>query len=103
MKGHSVIIRWVPGRSGLIGNGKADLAAKNRAERGGNRQRWSSLAYINRKLTYARCKELTKWHRETKMQEREASRFTSLGQRVVSTRYLETPRKNMHRGTTSSK
>ena len=57
-----------------MGNEKADLAARNRAERGGRQAgRWSSLAYIKKNLTQARSTELTKWH-EVKVQEREVSR-----------------------------
>lgn len=64
----------IPGYSGLVGNEKADLATRNRAERGGKQvERWSSLAYIKKNMAQARSGELTKWH-EMKMQEREVSR-----------------------------
>ena len=47
--GHPTIFQWVPGHSGLIGNEKANLCARNRAERGGKlTERWSSLAYIKK-------------------------------------------------------
>ena len=60
--------------SGLLGNEKADLTAKTRAERGGRLlERCSSLPHIKKSLTDIRHKETIKWH-ETKMQEREASR-----------------------------
>ena len=57
-----------------MGNEKADLAAKNRAQRGGKQvERWSSLAYIKKNLTEIRAKELIEWH-QTQTQERETSR-----------------------------
>ena len=34
-KGHTITFWWTPSHSGLIGNEKADLAAKNRAGKGG--------------------------------------------------------------------
>lgn len=72
--GHNVAIRWIPGHSGLIGNEKADQAARNKAERGGRQvERWSSLAYIRKNITEARFQELAKWH-EVKTQERDVSR-----------------------------
>ena len=56
------------------GNKRADLAARNRAEKGGKQaERWSSLAYVKENLAQARSRKLTKWH-ETKIQEREVSR-----------------------------
>jgi len=72
--GNRVAVHWVSGHSGLIGNEKADLAARIRAERGGRQEeRWSSLAYIKKNLVQAHARELTRWH-ERKTQEREASR-----------------------------
>ena len=72
--GRQLTIRWIPSHSGLAGNDKADQAAKNRAERGGQQaERWSSLAYIRKNLVQARAQELTRWH-ELKIQERENSR-----------------------------
>lgn len=72
--GHLVAIRWIPGHSGLTGNEKADLAAKNRAQRGGKQaERWSSLAYIKKNRTEIRAKELIRWH-QTQTQKRETSR-----------------------------
>ena len=72
--GHPIVLRWVPGHSGLIGNEKANLAVRNRAQRGGKQaERWSSLAYIKMNLIHARSTELIRWH-ERKTQEREASR-----------------------------
>ena len=44
--GHSIGFRWIPGHSGLSGNEEADLAARNRAERGGNQaERWKTLTH----------------------------------------------------------
>lgn len=81
--GHSIVFRWIQDHSGFIGNEKVDLAAKNRAERGGKQvERWSSLAYFKKNLTQAQSKVLTKWH-ELKMQEREVSRH---GFYVLSTK-----------------
>ena len=72
--GHVVACRWVPGHADLVGNEKADLAARNRAEKGGRQaEPWSSLAYIKKNLAQTRSTELTKWH-EMKMQESEVSR-----------------------------
>ena len=48
---HLVTIRWIPGHSDIMGNEKADSAAKKRAQRGGKQaERWSSLAYIKKNL-----------------------------------------------------
>ena len=72
--GHSIVFRWIPGHSDLIGNDKAHLAAKSRAEKGGKQaESWSSLAYIKKNLSHVRSKELTSWH-ERKTEEREVSR-----------------------------
>ena len=61
--GHHIIFRWIPGHSGLIGNEKANLSARNRAERGGKlTERWSSLAYIKRNVYDIRLRDLIKWH-----------------------------------------
>lgn len=57
-----------------MGNEKADLAAKRRAEKGGKlTERWSSLAYVRKNVTEIRLKSIARWH-ETKTQERETSR-----------------------------
>lgn len=72
--GHLVAIRWIPGHSKLPGNERADLAAKDCAQKGGRQaERWSSLAYIKKNLSGIRAKELDKWH-QTQTQKREASR-----------------------------
>lgn len=60
INGHSIVFRWIQDHSGFIGKEKVDLAAKNRAERGGKQvERWSSLAYFKKNLTQAQSKELT--------------------------------------------
>lgn len=51
---------------------KADLAAKNRAEKLGGRltERWSSLAYVRKMVTEIRSKGIARWHEsETETQE----------------------------------
>ena len=56
-----------------MGNEKADLAAKNKAEKEGKQaERWSSLLYRKKNLTQVRATETTKWHKR-KIQEREPS------------------------------
>ncbi len=71
--GHQIKFRWIPGHSGLIGNEKANLSARNRAERGGKlTDRWSSLAYIKRNAYDIRLRDLIKWHK-LETQNREAS------------------------------
>ncbi len=72
--GHPITYQWIPGHSGLIGNEKANLSARTRAEKGGKlTERWSSLAYIRRNADEIRSRNLIKWH-ETETQGREASR-----------------------------
>ena len=72
--GHTVICRWVPGHTDLIGNEKADFAARDKAEKGGRQaERWSSLAHIRENLAKVRSTEITKWY-EKSIQEREVSR-----------------------------
>lgn len=49
--GHHTTFLWVPVHSGILGNEKADLVARNRAEKGGRlTERWSSLAYIRKNV-----------------------------------------------------
>jgi len=64
-RGHSILFRWIPAHSNLIGNYKAHLAAKSRAEKRGKQpESWSSLAYIKKKVGQIRGKELTSWHKK---------------------------------------
>ena len=101
--GHSIVFRWIPAHSDLIGNNKAHLAAKSRAERGGSQfESWSSLAYIKKNLSYVRSKELTSWH-ERKTQAREAScygYYIPWTKSNINPTLGSTPKK-MHHGTTS--
>ena len=72
--GHHTTFFWVPGHSGILGNEKADLAAKNRAEKGGRlTERWSSLAYIRKNVEEVRSRAVARWH-ETEIRKREISR-----------------------------
>ena len=44
--GHHIKLIWVPGHSEILGNEKAHVVARKRAEKGGKLiERWSSLAY----------------------------------------------------------
>ncbi len=71
--GNRCSFHWIPSHSGLIGNGKADLAAKNKAEKGGRcTDQWSSLAYVRKNVTKIRSKSIARWHK-TETQEREIS------------------------------
>lgn len=73
--GHHVTIRWILSHLGIVGNEKADQAAKNRVERRGQQaERWNSLAHIRKNLVQTRSQELIKLH-EVKIQERENSRL----------------------------
>ena len=72
--GHHTTFFWVPGHSGILGNEKADLAAKNRAEKGGRlTERWSSLAYIRKNVDEVRSRAVA-WRHETEIRERKMSR-----------------------------
>ena len=72
--GHRTRFEWVPSHSGLIGNEKADLIARNRAERRGRLiERWSSLSYIRKNITEKQIRDITSWY-ETETQNREANR-----------------------------
>ena len=72
--GHYTTSFWVPSHSGILGNEKADLVAKIRAEKGGRlTERWSSLAYIRKNMDEMRSRAVAQWH-ETEIREREISR-----------------------------
>ena len=65
---------WVPSHSGILGNEKAHVAAKNRAEKGGKlTERWSSLAYVRKNVDEIRSRAIVNWH-ETEIRRREISR-----------------------------
>lgn len=60
-QGHPIAFHWVPAHSGVTGNEKANLAARDRAARGGKQaERWSSLEYVKKNLIKAQATELTK-------------------------------------------
>ena len=60
--GHCITFQWIPGHSGLIGNEKADLSARSRAEKGGKlTERWSSLAYIRRNVIETLTRDLSSY------------------------------------------
>lgn len=68
--GSPIVFHWAPGHVGLIGNEKANSAARIRAERGGRQaERCNLLAYVKKNLMQAQSRELTRWH-ESKTQER---------------------------------
>lgn len=59
---------------GLEGNEKANLAAKNKADKGGRQaERWSSLIHTKKNLADVRSMEISRWH-EKMIQERGVSR-----------------------------
>lgn len=71
--GHTIVLRWVPSHSKVLGNEKAEEAAKDVAHRGGREtDHWSSLTHIKAELQRTRLAELSAWH-ELKSQEREAT------------------------------
>lgn len=94
--GHPITFQWVSGHFGLIGNEKADLSARNRAEKSGKlTERWSSLAYIRRNITEMKMRYLTKWH-ERETQDREASRcgyYVTQTKRGISLTLENVPKK----------
>ena len=52
--GYMVVCRWILGHTDLLGNKKADLAVRNKAEKGGKQaESWSLFVYIKKNL--ARC------------------------------------------------
>lgn len=72
--GHPIVCRWTPSYFDLEKNKKANLKAKNKAEKSGKQaERWSLLAYIKGNLAQARYIELIKWH-EVKTKDKEISR-----------------------------
>lgn len=73
--GHLVAIRWIPGHSGWMGNEKADLPTKNRAQtKGENKLKDGALLHTSDKnMTETRARELIQWH-QAQTQERETSR-----------------------------
>ena len=72
--GYPITFQWIPSHSGLIGNEKADIAARNKAGKGRRlTERRSSLACIRRNVTETRSKDIAKWH-EMETQDRETSR-----------------------------
>ncbi len=71
--GHTLVLRWVPSHSKILGNEKADGVAKDVAHKGGRRtDHWSSLTHIKTELQKTRAAKLLRWH-QAKSQEREAT------------------------------
>ena len=61
-RGHTVVIRWVPGHAGVEGNEVADQAAKQAAEGSGRKAvGWSFIAHVRRKGTEALAAETKLW------------------------------------------
>ena len=72
--GNRCSFHWIPSHSGLIRNEKADLATKNRAEKGGELIEQSSLLeYVRKNVTEIRSKSIARWHK-TETQEGKISR-----------------------------
>lgn len=72
--GDHIKLIWVSGHSEVLGNEKAHLKARRRAEKGGKLvERWSSLAYVRKNVDKIRSRAVAHWH-ETEISEREASR-----------------------------
>ena len=72
--GHHIKFIWVPGHSGILGNEKAHIVARNRAGKGEKlTERWSSLAYVRKNVDEIRSRAIAQWH-ETEIRERETSR-----------------------------
>ena len=71
--GHTLILRWVPSHSKILGNEKADVSAKDTArKRGRQTDHSSSLTFIKTELRKTKLAELVLWH-QIKSQEREAT------------------------------
>ena len=61
--GSPIVFHWIPGHTGLIGNKKANLAARLKAEKGGRQEEyWSLLAYVWKNLMQVRSTELIRWY-----------------------------------------
>ncbi len=72
--GHHIKFILVLGHPEILGNEKAHVVARKRAEKGGKLiERWSLLAYIRKNVDEICSRAVAQWH-ETEVRERETSR-----------------------------
>lgn len=57
-----MIFQWIPSHIRILGYEKANLAAKNRSEKGRKLiERWSLMAYIKKNVDKIRSKAIAQW------------------------------------------